>query len=166
MFLGLYHIVLYRQDGIKRVSPFDSLIGGTRLISFNSAVSARLFSTSVHTKPSSFINPDFLTEFSDAESCFSLSIRNKRNSKNNVKLVVEPVFQIGLNRKDEGLLKLIKASLECQGGLELPGGKVGRIHTDKNKSFYRVTSVSGLAKIIAHFYKYPLLTKKRKDYLI
>lgn len=48
----------------------------------------------------------------------------------------------------------------------LPSGKVGRIQTDKNKSFYRVTSVSGLAKKIAHFDKYPLLTKKRKDYFI
>lgn len=62
--LGLYHTVLYRQEDIKRVSPFDSLVGGTRHISFNSAVSARLFSTSVQTKPSSFVSPDFLTGFS------------------------------------------------------------------------------------------------------
>nr|WDW20823.1 hypothetical protein [Valsa mali var. pyri (nom. inval.)] len=72
MFLGLYHIVLYRQESIKRVSLFDSLIGGIR--PFNLVVSVRLFSTSVHTKSSSFISPDFLTGFSDAESCFSLSI--------------------------------------------------------------------------------------------
>lgn len=166
MFFELYHIVFYRQKGIKRINSFDSLIGGILQISFNLAVSVRLFSTSVHTKPSSFISPNILTGFSDAEFCFSLSIRYKSNSKNIVKLVVEPEFQIGLKSKDEGLLKLIKASFKCEGGLELFGGKVGRIQTDKNRSLYIVTSISGLANIIAHFDKCMLLTKKRKDYLI
>nr|WDW20824.1 hypothetical protein [Valsa mali var. pyri (nom. inval.)] len=101
-----------------------------------------------------------LRGFPEGESGIKVTV------KKIVKLIVEPEFQIGLNRKDEGLLKLIKASFECQEGLELPGGKVGRIQTDKNKSLYRVTSVSGLANIIAHFDKYPLLTKKRKDYFI
>lgn len=87
--LGRRRIALYRQEGIRRVSPFYSLIGSTRYILLNSIVPVRLFSTSVLKKSFSFIDPYFVTGFSDAESCFNISIRNKNNSKNKVKVAVE-----------------------------------------------------------------------------
>jgi len=109
------------------------------------------------------MDPYFLTGFSDAESSFSVSIRNKSNSKGDVKWMVEPEFQIGLSYKDEELLRTIKASFEYYSGCP---GKVGRIQVSKNKSFFRVSALSELIKIIEDFDSYPLLTKKRKDYLI
>lgn len=133
---------------------------------FKSGLSIRHNSVYVQAKSLNLMDPYFLTGFSDAESSFSVSIRSKINSKGEAKWVVEPEFQIGLSYKDEELLRTIKASFEyyCKSGLI--AGKVGRIQVNKNKSFFRVSALSELIKIIAHFDSYPLLTKKRKDYLI
>ena len=127
---------------------------------------ARDFSDCVNAKSLNLMNPYFLTGFSDAESSFSVSIRSKSNSKGEVKWVVEPEFQIGLSYKDEELLRAIKTSFECHSKSGLRAGKVGTIQVNNNKSFFRVSSLSELIEIIDHFDSYPLLTKKRKDYLI
>ncbi len=68
-FFFISRIALYRQEGIRRVSPFYSLIGSTRYILLNSIVPVRLFSTSVLKKSFSFLDPYLVTGFSDAESC-------------------------------------------------------------------------------------------------
>nr|YP_009262113.1 LAGLIDADG endonuclease [Chrysoporthe deuterocubensis]AMX22188.1 LAGLIDADG endonuclease [Chrysoporthe deuterocubensis] len=127
------------------------------------------------------LHPWFVTGFSDAESCFSISILRRRSlsissnntdvdiskSNNWAKIGVEAEFQIGLNIKDVELLHLIKASFEDSKANSITSsGKVGRIQLDKNKCFLRVSSLRELAIIIEHFDKYPLLTKKRQDFLI
>lgn len=69
------------------------------------------------------------------------------------------VFQIGLHRKDLELLKLIKAYF----------GNAGIISESKSEDMcaFRVTSPKQiLEQILPHFDKYPLITKKRADYLL
>lgn len=64
-------------------------------------------------------------------------------------------FQIELNRKDEGLLKLIQAYF----------GGIGYIHNvGKDCLAFRVSTLDHLVKIIDHFDKYPLITQKLADY--
>lgn len=95
----------------------------------------RYFSTYIKAKPLNLMDPYFFTGFSVAESSFIVSIWSKSNSKGEVKLIVEPEFQIGLSYKDEELLIAIKASFEYYSGSGLSPGKVGRIQVSKNKSF-------------------------------
>jgi hypothetical protein len=71
-----------------------------------------------------------------------------------------PVFSIQLHIKDLSLLELFKSYF-----------KVGTLKIKKNKDnttvIYSIQSVKDiLAVIIPHFDKYPLLTKKRADYIL
>jgi hypothetical protein len=51
------------------------------------------------------LNPN--SGFTDAEGCFSISIRNKLKSK--IGLRVEAIFSINLHKKDRAILELIKS---------------------------------------------------------
>jgi len=104
-------------------------------------IRSRNFSTSL-----SKLNPNWITGFSDAEGCFTVSLI--QNHKFKVGWKVQTKFQIGLHTKDLAILLLIKSFFG-----------VGTI-TKQGKSgvMYRVTSLQDLSKIIDHFNKYPLLT--------
>jgi hypothetical protein len=99
------------------------------------------------------LNPWFLTGFSDAESNFIVRIVKSNSVK--VGWTVQPLFQIGLHNKDLNLLKKIKAFWG-----------VGDIYLKENSCNYMVQSLRDLNIIVNHFEKYPLLTKKREDYLL
>ena len=99
-----------------------------------------------------FINPDWLTGFTDAEGCFTVVITQRSNL--NWRVIVE----INLHTKDISILELIKDFFG-----------VGYVTTriDKSKSVYRVTKVEDLLHvIIPHFLSYPLLSQKRADFLL
>ena len=76
-----------------------------------------------------FINPDWLTGFTDAEGCFTVVITQRSNL--NWRVIVE----INLHTKDISILELIKDFFG-----------VGYVTTriDKSKSVYRVTKVEDL----------------------
>lgn len=99
------------------------------------------------------LNPWFLTGFSDAESNFLVRVVKSDSVK--VGWVIQPLFQIGLHKKDFNLLKKIEASWE-----------VGDIYHKENSCNFMVQSLRGLNVIVNHFEKYPLLTKKREDFLL
>lgn len=100
------------------------------------------------------LDPWFLTGFTDAEGCFSISIRFDPRLKNNWRIL--PVFIIKLHPKDHKLLDLIKNSFG-----------VGKIRYYENKSVqYVVESFKDLQEIINHFDKYPLVTAKLSDFLL
>lgn len=99
------------------------------------------------------LNPWFLTGFSDGESNFTVKMVISKSMK--IGWVVQPVFQICLHKKDLDLLKKIK---ETWG--------VGEIYHKEESSNYMVQSSKGLNVIIDHFEKYPLLTKKREDFIL
>ena len=99
------------------------------------------------------LNPNWVTGFCDAESCFQLVIYKNPKLKSgwNVKLV----FSIHLHIKDiDTLYNIQKFFL---------GGNV-TIH--KDTANYQVTSMSDLLRVIKHFNLYPLRTKKHSDFLL
>jgi hypothetical protein len=69
-----------------------------------------------------------------------------------------PLFQIGVHKKDEELLKEIK---------EVGFKGIGSITYNKDMAFFKVQSLKDiLTVVIPHFDKYPLMTQKRADYLL
>jgi hypothetical protein len=97
------------------------------------------------------LNPWFVTGFSDGESNFTVRITKSNSVK--IGWTVQPVFQIGLHKKDLSLLKKIKAFWG-----------VGEIYFKEESCNYMVQSLKDLNVIINHFYKYSLLTKKLEDF--
>uniref|UniRef100_UPI0023F45F0A homing endonuclease n=1 Tax=Leptographium procerum TaxID=100367 RepID=UPI0023F45F0A len=117
-------------------------------------LSIRLYSTSTLNNLHNIqLNPWFLTGFSDGESNFTVRLIPSNSSKTGFN--VQPVFQIGLHKKDLNLLKDIKAYFG-----------VGDIYYKEMSCNYIVQSLKDMYVIIDHFNKYPLLTKKRGDYLL
>ena len=109
------------------------------------------FSTLIH---KSKLNPWFITGFTDAEGCFSISIQPSVKMKTNWR--VKPVFLIKLHVKDLLILENIKNTLG-----------VGTIRkTGNNSVTYTVESFIDLLVIIDHFEKYPLISCKVSDFLL
>ena len=100
------------------------------------------------------LDPYFITGFADAESCFYLVI--KKSTKVKVGWLVELRFEIRLHKRDEPLLKLIKAYFNG----------IGIIYKDSKSVLYRVQRIKDLNIIIYHFNKYPLITQKLADFLL
>ena len=89
--------------------------------------------------------------------CFRISmIRNKNLKGKALPWSVRLYFQIGLHRKDEAILELIKS--------ELGVGKIYR--SRKDSSDLQVSSFKDQSKLIEYFDKYPLVTQKLADYLL
>lgn len=86
------------------------------------------------------IDPWFLTGFSDAESCFVLSIIKSNNVK--VGWVVYPRFQIGLHEKDKALLERIQSYFGT--------GKIQKMGSQSIQ--FRVDTAKDLKAIINHFF--------------
>lgn len=118
------------------------------LIKFNS----RSYSTS-NVKQLTPLNPYWITGFSDAEGCFSISFKKTKSSK--VGYYIRPSFIIHLDAKDYSLLEKIK--------LYFGVGYISK--GDKNTFYYGVSSLSDLNEIIIpHFLKYHLITQKQIDF--
>jgi hypothetical protein len=105
----------------------------------------------------SVLNPYFVTGFSDAESCFSISIY--KNNKLKTGYRVRSSFFIRLNQQDNFVLYQLQNFFEG----------IGTISTDKkaNALKYSVDNLKDLTTIIIpHFNKYPLLTQKAADFIL
>ena len=106
----------------------------------------------VETKPS--LDPNYVTGFCDGESWFTVNIQKKQTL---IGYQVSCIFGINLHERDLPLLKKIQQFFKG----------VGVIHRHGESSFsYIVRSVSDLKTIIEHFESYPLITKKRANYLL
>ncbi len=102
------------------------------------------------------LNPNWVTGFTDAEGCFSVIIDTSNPLKGKVRIS----FEINLRHaeKDKDILYKIQAFFG-----------VGAIYhrPDRKKSLYRVTNVNYINDIIIpHFINYPLISKKRLDFLL
>ena len=100
------------------------------------------------------LNPWFVTGFTDGDGSFAVSITKK---KEGIGWKIVPMFTIGLDKKDLDLLVQIKAFF-----------KIGNIYTsNKGIVYYTVGSVKDIEKyILPHFDKFPLVTKKLKDFTL
>jgi len=98
------------------------------------------------------LNPNFVTGFTDAEGCFTISIYSENKATTKIRVMAR--FKIGLNKKDLPLLMQFKKFF----------GGIGTITYDKadNAWIYSVSSVTELLNVIfPHFINYPLLTQKK-----
>ena len=100
------------------------------------------------------LNPWFVTGFTDAEGCFSISIRPNANMKTSWR--ISPSFLIKLHIKDIAILEKIQYTLGV--------GVIRKAGIDM--AVFAVESVKDLQVIVNHFDKYPLLTAKSSDFLI
>lgn len=118
---------------------------------------ARFYSSSSNIQPKlSKFNPFFITGLTDAEGSFSCIIT--KSAGHRLGWRVEIVFQIGLHKKDLELLSLVQDFF----------GGIGKIYRYSNgMCAFKVSSLKQiLDKIIPHFERYQLITKKQADYLL
>nr|YP_009493217.1 LAGLIDADG endonuclease [Ganoderma calidophilum]AWJ64012.1 LAGLIDADG endonuclease [Ganoderma calidophilum] len=96
-----------------------------------------------------------MTGFTDAEGCFIILILKDPKNNKKTNWTVKTRFSIGLHKKDTLILELIKSHF----------GGIGTISLQNKESVqYRVGSLKDLNdKIIPHFDKYPLISKKKKQ---
>jgi hypothetical protein len=100
------------------------------------------------------LHPYWITGFSDAESTFSIRIFKDKHRKHGWR--ISPIFSIELHNKDIYLLEQIQTFFG-----------VGKVYKSQYSACYTVQSFEDISlKIIPHFNKYPLLTKKEKDFLL
>ena len=97
-----------------------------------------------------------MTGFCDGEACFHLAIGE--NPRYKLGYYVNPGFSIALHKKDEKLLLLLQ---EFFGGVG-----VVKPSSRSNMVEYRIFAIKDLDIILNHFDLYPLITKKRGDYLL
>ena len=146
-----YTLIVFERNSLVRI-PSNQNINNKRFLSFKMARQNKstLITTQLDFKSS--MNPWFVTGFSDAEGCFSISVI--KNEKRTLGMSVQLMFKINLHKKDQTLLKQIQ-SFFCVGG----------IHFKTSQSLqFQVSSIKDLKVIIDHFDKYPLITKKLSDY--
>lgn len=98
------------------------------------------------------ISPWFITGFTDAEGCFNVGLQKNPNGK----FYVRPLFRIKVHSRDSLLLMRIKNYF----------GGIGNIYTNSKDSNYTVRSLDEILKILLHFDNYPLITKKKSDYIL
>lgn len=100
------------------------------------------------------LDPNWVTGFVDAEGCFCVIIEISKDLKRKVKVS----FEINLHKKDTDILYKLQSFFG-----------IGAVYTrqDKPISWYRVTNITYINNvIIPHFTKYPLISKKRGDFLL
>ncbi|OQY48150.1 MAG: endonuclease [Anaerolineaceae bacterium 4572_78] len=98
----------------------------------------------------------YITGFTDGEGCFLISFNQRAKLKTG--LEVQPSFSISQHKRNRKILEDIHSYFKC-----------GGIHFSKRDQNYKweVRSLSDiLTKIIPHFEKYQLKTKKKDDFLI
>ena len=100
------------------------------------------------------LDPHWITGFVDGEGCFTVSVIE--NKKYKIGLTLQPRFEIGLHAKDQAVLEGIKNFL-----------RVGKIYNYRlHEVILQVRSIKELKQILKHFYKFPLITQKRADFLL
>jgi len=119
----------------------DVSLSGHHVSSFK-----RYYSTNSRTVSPIFANSWFVTGFTDAEGCFSISI--SKNNKYQTGWAVALCFQLNLHKKDLALLELFAYTLG-----------VGKISKDRSACRFRVQSHKDIKVIIDHFEKFPLITQ-------
>ncbi len=101
-----------------------------------------------------YLNPNWVTGFSDAEACFGFRIR--KNDQLKTGWQTTPYFFINLHAIDLSVLLDIKQFF-----------KVGNISHNKNSALYQVNSIDDIVNvIIPHFDLFPLISKKKADFLL
>lgn len=115
------------------------------------------------------LNPGFITGFTDGDGSFMIIVR--KYPKLRLGWRISARFAIVAHKRDLDLLKLIKSYFSSHLEQSLRSGpkgqEVGAIYDHEGGLQYLIDSVKFLTEIIIpHFDKYPLITEKRKDYIL
>jgi hypothetical protein len=97
----------------------------------------------------------FFFIFSDNYNVFQGGVVISKYNTYKTGYQIQASFIIGLNKKDIALLKIIQSFFGT-----------GKIYTQKDNIFYKITTAGGRAIIITNFEKYPLQTQKYADFLL
>ena len=100
------------------------------------------------------LNPWFITGFTDAEGSFMCNMIKKPKYKAGWE--IQPVFQIKLHVKDFPVILGIQHSL----------GNIGTVDNSQSTCNFRVRKLKEIIELIKFFDKYPLITRKKGDYLL
>ena len=100
------------------------------------------------------VDPWFITGFTDAEGCFMCNMVKKPKYKAGWE--IQPVFQIKLHVKDFPVILGIQHSL----------GNIGTVENNQSTCTFRVRKLKEIIELIKFFDKYPLITRKKGDYLL
>lgn len=100
------------------------------------------------------IDPWFITGFSDGEGCFSYSVLKSYSYK--ISWEIQPIFQIKRHVRYYPILLRIQHSL----------GGIGTVIINQSSCAFRVRKLSDLIELMIFFDKYPLISRKRGDYLL
>ena len=100
------------------------------------------------------VDPWFITGFTDAEGSFMCNMTKKPKYKAGWE--IQPVFQIKLHVKDLPVILGIQHSL----------GNIGTVDISQSTCNFRVRKLKEIIELIKFFDKYPLITRKKGDYLL
>jgi len=140
----------------KNVNKFSNPSAATKRIARSYSTKANNNYTINQSKNSS-IDPLFITGLFDAESSFVITIL--KNSRYKTGWNVQARVQIKMHEKDRALIQSIQ---DFFGGI----GYVSKVNNTSTVEF-RISSLKDLVDVILpHFDNYPLITKKRSDYLL
>ena len=98
------------------------------------------------------LDPHWITGFVDGEGCFHVAVN--RQPKMTLGWQVLPEFRVVQHQRDEQILHRIRAMFGF--------GQVVINHGDRKE--FRVRGLENLNRIVEFFQRYPLQTKKRKDF--
>lgn len=133
---------------------YDSPLIGFDSLNVNTRRDYSTLSSNKHNKDDLQIDPWFITGFSDGEGCFSCSVLKSSSYK--IGWEVQPIFQIKLHVRDFPILLKIQHSL----------GGIGIVSSNQSSCAFRVKKFRELIELIIFFDKYPLISRKRGDYLL
>jgi group I intron endonuclease len=105
----------------------------------------------------SVLNPNWISGFIDGEGCFHISVYSRSSSK--LKWRVQANLEFGLHKNELPLLLGIQQYFKGVGNIF--------IDSKNNVAYFKVSKIEDLINIvIPHFNSYPLLTNKRKDFIL
>lgn len=113
------------------------------------------------------LNPWFITGFTDGEGCFTLYVRADRQKRKNAIVTYyrwQVDFAITLRGDDIDMLHKIKTYFGC--GVVSLSRKADTQHAHNyGQAGYHIASPSDIVRsVIPHFEKYPLNSKKQRDF--
>ena len=106
------------------------------------------------------LNPHFFSGFVQSEGCFHIGLQKDNTAKHKIR--IKPSFYVTqLNSKDKKISPVLRMARNLlQVGHYIPDRK-------KNCSSLRVNTLKDLNNnVLPHFEEYPLLSGKKKDYLV
>lgn len=114
------------------------------------------------------LNPWFVTGFTDGEGCFSLYVRaDKQKRKNTIATYYrwQVDFAFTLRGDDIKVLESIKDYFGCGTvSLSKTNNAINKIHSYGLCGYHVVVPNDLIEKVFPHFEKYPLESKKQKDF--